>query len=91
MLAARFYIFNTILPLLAFISHATADPVCDLTYGQPTYTDCRDLVNLLLKYENDAENERQLFFALRGEEPPPWIPQAAQIFPTRLPILLKQG
>ena len=91
MLAAYFYVFSTILSLLAFISFVSADPHCNMTYGQPTYTDCLDLVNLLRKYDNNAENARELFFALRGEEPPPWIPQYAQIFRTRLPIFLKQG
>ena len=92
MLAARFYIFNIILPLLAFISLATADPYCDMTYGQPTYSDCIDVVNLLRKdTPGDVHYFRQFFFSLRGEVPPPWIPHYAHVFRTRVPIFLRAG
>ena len=92
MLAARFYLFNTILPLLAFISFAIADAHCDQTYGQPTHSDCIDVVNLLRKDNpGSIEDRRQLFFSLRGEEPPPWIPRVAQVFRSNVPIFLKHG
>ena len=92
MLAARFYIFNTILPLLVFICFAAADPQCDLAYGQPTYSDCFEVVNLLQKDSpGGAAGGRQLFFSLRGEEPPPWIPRFAHVFRTSVPIFLKHG
>ena len=92
MLGARFYVFSTILPVLALISFATADPYCDETYGQPTSTDCLHVVNLLEKDSSgDIEGRRQLFFSLSGEEPPPWIPGVAKIFRTTVPIFLRHG
>ena len=92
MLAASFYLFNTILPLLAFICFATADPHCDLAYGQPTYNDCFEVVNLLQKDgPRGVEDGRKLFFSLRGEEPPPWIPHIAHIFRASVPVFLRHG
>lgn len=92
MLAARFYVFNPILPLLAFIYFATADPQCDLTYGQPKYTDCLQVVDLLQKdIPGGVQNRRQLFFSLRGQEPPPWIPEPARVFRVAVPFFLRIG
>lgn len=87
MLAARFYVFYTILWFFAFFSSANADAVCDsLAYGQPTYTDCRDLVLALQRPEYKLR-----FFALRAESPPYWIPHLARNQRTRLPLLMGQG
>ena len=91
MLAARFHVLTTILPLLTFISLATTDPVCDMIYGRPKYTDCLDLVNGLRKGSSPEEDRRQLYFAVRGQDPPPWIPYFAQAFWTRVPITLRQS
>lgn len=87
MLAARFHVFHTILWLFAFISSANADAVCDnLAYGQPTYTDCRDLVLALQRPE-----DKPRFFALRAEPVPYWIPHEARNQRTRLPLLMGRG
>lgn len=89
MLAARFYVSYTILWLFAFISisSATTDPVCDiLAYGQPTYSDCRDLVIALQRADDKLR-----FFALRAEPAPPWIPLVARDQRSRLPILMGRG
>ena len=92
MLRAGFYVFSTLLPLLASISLATADPYCDETYGQPTFSDCLHVVNLLEKDSSgDIEGKRQLFFSLNGEQPPPWIPGVARIFRSNVPIFLRHG
>ena len=88
MLVARFYILQNILLLIAFISFATADPVCHPDYGQPTYTDCVDLVNAL---RLGSDDQRLLFFALLGEKVPPWIPNLAKKCRSRLPLLLTRG
>lgn len=87
MLAARFHVFHTILWLFAFISSATIDPVCDsLAYGQPTYSDCLDLVIALQR-----AGDRLRFFALRAEPAPPWIPIEARVQRSRLPQLMGRG
>ena len=93
MLAVRFHFFNTILWLLSFTKPATADPVCDyLTYGQPSYSDCRDLVLALYKGAPGQDDDRRLhFFSLRGEEAPPWIPLFARGLRTYLPIFVTRG
>ena len=92
MLAARFNVCSTILTLLAFVSFTTTDPHCEQTYGQPTYTDCLHVVDLLQKPSTGhVQERRQLFFSLHGEEPPSWIPHTARVFRASLPIFLQQG
>lgn len=92
MLAARFYIFNTILLLLAFVSSAIADPVCDPIYGQPTYTDCSDLVHALYDgWPGQLPDRREHFFSLRGETLPPWIDPALREFRKYLPRFVFRG
>lgn len=87
MLAARFYVIYTILWLFASISSATTDPVCDsVVYGQPTYSDCRDLVAALQRGDDKLR-----FFSLRSERAPSWIPIAARDQPSRLPQLMDRG
>lgn len=93
MLVALIHVFHTILPLFAFITSAAADPFCDhLTYGQPTYTDCRDLVYALYKgAPGQTEWGMKHFFSLRHETPPPWIPTPIQSRRTYLPIFVDRG
>ena len=92
MLPARFYVCLTILSLLAFISFATADPHCDQIYGQPKYSDCVHVIDLLQRDSfGNVNDKRPIFFSLHGEEPPPWIPLSARVFRARLPIFLRQG
>lgn len=92
MLAVRFTVFTTILSLLVFIYSATANPVCDPAYGHPSFSDCRDLV---LTLYNGAPgrfvDEREHFFSLRGEEPPPWIPPSARGLRIHVPIFAAKG
>ena len=93
MLVALIHVFHTILPLFAFITSAAADPFCDhLTYGQPTYTDCRELVHALYRGSpRQAEWGMEHFFSLRHETPPPWIPTSVQSRRTYLPIFVDRG
>lgn len=92
MLAARFNISNTILSFLAFLSSATADPVCDLIYGQPIYNDCRDLVLALHDgWPGQTTDRREHYFSIRGEEPPPWINPVARNFREYVPRFVFQG
>ena len=94
MLVVRLHVVTTILCLLAFISAATADPVCDaLSYGNPRYNDCRDLVLTIDEgldtHTSDYRSQR--FFGLRGDKPPFWIPQRALGLKSILPIFGTRG
>lgn len=78
--------------LLIFISFAAADPVCDLIYGQPELSDCRDLLlNLYSGWPGQVADKQYHFFSVHDEVPPPWIrPQAIRIR-KYLPQLASQG
>lgn len=92
MLAVRFNVFNTVLLLLALISSATADPVCDLLYGQPTYVNCRDLVLALdAGWPGQLGGRKEHYFSVRGERPPPWISHSAQGLRKYVPRFAVQG
>ena len=92
MLAARSSTFITILCLLAFILFATADPVCDEIYGQPTYRDCRDLVLALHDgWPGQMTDKREQYFSLRGVEPSPWINPRARSVRRNVPRFASQG
>lgn len=92
MLAKCYHISITILWLLAFISSAAADPVCDPIYGQPTYSDCRDLVIALYSgWPGQITDQREHYFSLRGERPPPWINPDALDSQKYLPRFAFQG
>ena len=92
MLVARFNVSNPILWLLASIYPATADPVCHLEYGQPTYTDCRDLVLALYDgWPGQVPDGRDHYFSVRGEPVPPWIDPLAINVRRYLPGFAAQG
>lgn len=92
MFPARFHVFNTILWLLSSISSVKADPVCDLAYGQPTYSDCRDLVlKLYSAWPGQSGDRREHFFSLRGEQAPPWIKPGAQRLRLNVPRFMFHG
>lgn len=92
MLAARLNVSNTILWFLAFVSSAIADPVCDPIYGQPTYTDCSDLVLALYdSWPGQIPDRKEHYFSLSGEEPSPWIDPELRRLRIYLPKFVFQG
>ncbi len=92
MLVARFNVSNPILWLLASTFPATADPFCDLIYGQPTYSDCRDLVLALYDgWPGQVTDLRDHYFSVRGEPAPPWINPSALHLRRYLPGLATRG
>lgn len=92
MLAVHFNIFNTVVWLLALGSSATADPVCDLLYGQPTYTDCRDLVlELESGWPGQITDRKEHYFSVRGQEPPLWISPSAEKLRKYVPKYVFKG
>lgn len=92
MLAARLNVSNTILWFLAFVSSAIADPVCDPIYGQPTYTDCSDLVLALYDgWPGQIPDRKEHYFSLSGEEPSPWIDPELGRLRIYLPKFVFQG
>ena len=83
---------STIFFLLIFISLAAADPVCDLIYGQPELSDCRDLlINLYSGWPGQDADREYHFFSVYNEVPPPWIRPHAIRLRKYLPQLAAQG
>lgn len=92
MSALRLKFSSTIFFLLILISLAPADPVCDLIYGQPTQSDCRDLLlNLYRGWPGQDVDRESHFFSVHGEEPQPWIKAHAIRLRKWLPQIATQG
>ena len=90
--AVRVKVSSTIFLLLIFISLAAADPVCDLIYGQPTHSDCRDLLlDLYNGWPGHDEDRMNHYFSVYGEVPPPWIKVHAIRMRIYVPLFAAQG
>ncbi|KAM0806093.1 hypothetical protein BDR22DRAFT_827708 [Usnea florida] len=88
----RLNVSSTIFFLLSFISLAAADPVCDLIYGQPEHSDCRDLlINLYSGWPGQAPDREIHYFSVYDEVPPSWIKPHAIRRRKYLPQLAAQG